>query len=70
MSEHISLSGYGQNIAALITFSVFAGVAWVIKNRCKHSKCKINSRCFEFEADDITTVHERPNRLPLEVESV
>ena len=43
MSEHISLSGYGQNLAALITFSVFGGIAWVVKNRCKHSRCKINS---------------------------
>ena len=64
MTEHLSIGGYGQNLAALVTFSVFAGIGWLCKNRMKHSKCKVNSRCFEFEADGNDTVHERPNKLP------
>ena len=79
MEQQSALSNYGSSLASLVTFSVFAGIAWVCKNKCKHSKFAIDSGCFKFSADDETrrsTIREEillelraegllPNRLPV-----
>ena len=54
MEQQSALSNYGSSLASLVTFSVFAGIAWVCKNKCKHSKCAIDSGCLKFSADDET----------------
>ena len=77
--EQSALSNYGSSLASLVTFSVFAGIAWVCKNKCKHSKFAIDSGCLTFSADDETrrsTIRQEillelraegllPNRLPV-----
>ena len=48
-------SGVGQNLVSFIIVGLF-GMGWyLIKNKCKHSKCAINSGCFKMEVDDIET---------------
>ena len=37
--EQFNLSGYGQNLAATITAAIIFGVAWLVRNKCKHSRC-------------------------------
>ena len=64
MSEHISFSGFGQNVAATITAAVFFGVIYIVKHKCRHSRCNFDSKCIKCSADDIDTLHERPN-LPM-----
>ena len=61
---------YGTNIAGTITAALIFGVAWCAKNKCKHSKCAINSKCFKCSADDETTIRENPQmpRLPVRPE--
>ena len=54
---------YGTNIAGTITAALIFGIAWCAKNKCKHSKCAVNSRCFKCSADDETTIR----RLPVDV---
>ena len=60
-------SSYGTNIAGTVTAAIIFGIAWTCKNKCKHSKCAVNSGCIQFSADDVDTIHEAPiqlNRLP------
>ena len=58
---------YGTNIAGTITAALIFGVAWCVKNKCKHSKCAVNSKCFKCSADDETTIRKMP-RLPVRPE--
>jgi len=58
----ISFDGYGQNLAATITAALILGAVWVCKNKCKHSKCAIDSKCFQCSADDLDTIREDPQR--------
>jgi len=60
MSDTFNISGYGQNLAATITAAIIFGVAWVVRNKCKHSKCAVNSKCIQCSADDIETIRENP----------
>ena len=73
MSEQFNISGYGQNLAATITAAIIFGVAWLVRNKCKHSACAIDSKCIKCSADDLDTIRELPvrkrsvgipNRLP------
>ena len=60
-------TSYGTNVAATITGAIIFGAAWVCKNKCKHSKCAIDSNCFKCSADDADTIRdpiEMKNRLP------
>ena len=58
-------SQYGTSTAGTLTAAVIFGIAWLVRNKCKHSHCAINSCCFKCEADDETTLHKLP-RLPRE----
>ena len=60
MSDQFNISGYGQNLAATITAAIIFGVAWLVRNKCKHSKCAIDSKCIQCSADDIDTIRENP----------
>ena len=60
MSDQFNISGYGQNLAATITAAIIFGVAWLVRNKCKHSKCAINSKCIQCSADDLDTIRENP----------
>ena len=51
-SQPSSLSNYGTNLASILTFSALAGIAWCAKNKCKHSKCDLDSGCLKISADD------------------
>ena len=55
---------YGTNIAGTITAALIFGIAWCVKNKCRHSKIAINSGCIKCEADDTVTIREDP-RPPL-----
>ena len=46
------LSAYGTNLASVLTVAVLGGIAWCAKNKCKHSKCALDSGCLKIEADD------------------
>ena len=61
MSDQFNISGYGQNLAATITAAIIFGVAWLVRNKCKHSKCAIDSKCIQCSADDIDTIRENPH---------
>lgn len=56
-----NLQSYGTNIAATVTTALIFGVAWCVKNKCKHSKCAVNSKCITCSADDTDTIHRRPS---------
>ena len=60
MTEQFNISGYGQNLAATITAAIIFGVAWLVRNKCKHSQCAVNSKCIQCSADDIDTIREQP----------
>ena len=60
--EQFNLSGYGQNLAATITAAIIFGVAWLVRNKCKHSRCALNSKCIQCSADDLDTIREPPPR--------
>ena len=62
----ISFNGYGQNLAATITAALILGAIWVCKNKCKHSKCAIDTNCLQCSADDLDTIRDnpRPPRRP------
>ena len=50
MSE---LAQYGTNVAGTITAAVIFGVAWCVKNKCRHSQCALNlGGCLKCSADD------------------
>ena len=56
---------YGTNIAGTITAALIFGIAWCVKNKCRHSKIAINSGCIQCEADDTVTIREDPrNNAP------
>ena len=59
-TSQFDLSGYGQNLAATITVAIIFGVGWLVRNKCKHSRCAINSKCVQCSADDFDTVREDP----------
>lgn len=61
-TEQFNLSGYGQNLAATITAAIIFGVAWIVRNKCKHSRCALNSKCIQCSADDLDTIREPPTR--------
>ena len=60
MSDTFNISGYGQNLAATITAAIIFGVAWIVRNKCKHSRCAIDSKCLTCSADDLDTIRETP----------
>ena len=60
----ITFDGYGQNLAATITAALILGAVWVCKNKCKHSKCAIDTNCLQCSPDDIETIREDPQRRP------
>ena len=60
MAESFNISGYGQNLAATITAAIIFGIAWIVRNKCKHSRCAINSKCLTCSADDLDTIREAP----------
>ena len=47
-----TLSSYGTNLASVLTVAALGGIAWCAKNKCKHSKCALDSGCLKIEADD------------------
>ena len=51
-------SSYGTNIAGTVTAAIIFGAAWVCKNKCKHSKCSIDSGCLKISADDVDTIRD------------
>ena len=57
-----TFQNYGTNIAATVTAALIFGIAWCVKNKCKHSKCAINSKCINCSADDADTIREPPIR--------
>ena len=64
-TQQFNFSGFGQNVAATITAAIIFGVAWLVRNRCKHSQCAINTKCFQCSADDLDTIRELPPHPPI-----
>ena len=53
--------GVLANIATGIMFIIL----WVLKNKCKHSKCKVQNRCFTCSIkEDDSVSHEGGQRCP------
>ena len=65
-----NLQSYGTNIAATVTAALIFGVAWCVKNKCKHSKCAVNSKCITCSADDTDTIREIKRRPSITLERV
>jgi len=53
------MSDFGTNVSGNLVSFVIAGVFgllwYLVKNKCKHSKCGVNSGCCQLEIDDIET---------------
>lgn len=56
--NNFNFQNYGTNLAGTVTAALIFGVAWCVKNKCKHSKCAINSKCLTCSADDTDTIRE------------
>ena len=48
----MDISSYSGNLLASLTLAVFAGIAWLAKNKLKHSKCAVKSRCLECSSQE------------------
>jgi hypothetical protein len=44
----VNLGGYGNTVLGGITLTVFVAVGWCVKNRMKHSRCDLDSKCLKF----------------------
>ena len=53
--------GYGTNVAGTVTGFLLLGIAWVVRNKCKHSECKVTTGCFQCSADDKNTIRTDPD---------
>ena len=61
--DSFNFQSYGTNLAGTVTAALIFGVAWCVKNKCKHSRCAINSKCLTCSADDTDTIRD-PNPKP------
>lgn len=53
--------GYGTNVAGTVTGFLLLGIAWVVRNKCKHSSCEIDTGCLKCQADDKNTIRDQPD---------
>ena len=56
-----SFEGYGTNVAGTLTGFILLGIVWVVKNKCKHSSCQIDTGCLKCQADDKNTLRDQPD---------
>ena len=63
MSDPGLMTSYGSNLLAMITFTVFAGIAWCVKNKCRHQRWQMDSGCLKCSGDDIVTQHSKPEGM-------
>ena len=59
------MSNLKGSAAANILTGSFIMIFWILKNKCKHSKCEMNNSCFQCSVkeddDDIETGREEEN---------
>ena len=55
-----SFEGYGTNAGTLTGF-ILLGIVWVVKNKCKHSSCEVDTGCLKCQADDKNTIRNQPD---------
>ena len=48
----MELSTYSGSFLGTATVAVILGVSWLCKNKLKHSKCKLNSKCLEISSQE------------------
>ena len=44
--DDVFLSNFKGSAAANIITGIFVTILYILKNKCKHSQCKVNNRCF------------------------
>ena len=54
--DSINLSEYSGSLLGSLTVAVVLGVAWCARNKLKHSKCAIDSKCLKIstQEDEVT----------------
>jgi hypothetical protein len=45
-------SSYGTSALGALTVAVIGGIGWWLRNRCKHSRCALNSGCLKISSQD------------------
>ena len=74
MEDSNFMSSFGGTTASVIVVSVIGGIAWWVKNKCKHSKsrCGSENSCFqiEFQEDSIELQKKKTERSALVLEII
>ena len=62
--DDVFLSNFKGSAAANIITGIFVTILYILKNKCKHSQCKVNNRCFtcSIKEDDDEEDLERGQR--------
>ena len=62
--DEVFMSNLKGSAAANIVTGMFVLCLWILKNKCKHSQCKMNNRCFQcsIKEDDSECDLERGQR--------
>ena len=62
--DDVFLSNLKGSTAANIITGIFVTILYILKNKCKHSQCKVNNRCFtcSIKEDDEEEDLERGQR--------
>ena len=47
-------NSYSGSLLGTATIAIFLGISWFCKNKCRHSKCKLNSKCLEISSEEDT----------------
>ena len=48
----MELSTYSGSFLGTATVAVILGVSWLCKNKLKHSKCKLDSKCLQISSQE------------------
>ena len=46
----INLGGFGNTVLGGITLTVFLAVGWCVRNKLKHSRCDLDSKCLKISS--------------------
>ena len=48
----MNVSNYSGSLLGTATVAIIFGVSWLCKNKLKHSKCRLNSKCLEISSQE------------------
>jgi len=50
--DNFSGSSYSGSLLGTLTVAAVLGVAWCVKNKMKHSRCDLNSKCLKISSHE------------------